>query len=55
MELKKRFVKKNNREYVDFILEWEHDGRVFQVRVDPVFKQDFKRLLAHASVFGDAH
>lgn len=48
MKLKKVFKTKDNRKYIDLILEWEFDNRLFNVRINPVFKSDFIKLLAHA-------
>lgn len=44
MTLIRQEVERNNKTYVDFFLCWKYNGKVYKLRVRPVFDCDFKYL-----------
>lgn len=49
MELLKVDVNRNGNDYKDLYLSWEYQGKVYYVRVRPVFARDFDKLFAVAT------
>lgn len=48
MKLYKRVVHKDNKQYIDLLLEWDFNGKKYLVRIDPTFRGNFKHLVANA-------
>lgn len=46
--LSRKSNRKGFEDYTDIFLAWKHDGKLYAVRVRPVFGCDTKKLLASA-------
>lgn len=44
MVLIRQEVERNNKTYADYYLCWTYQGKVYKMRVRPVFEKDFKWL-----------
>lgn len=47
-DLVKTKVNKDGKDYTDFYLKWEFEGKEYKVRVKPVFAHEYKVMFSSA-------